>query len=1417
MQNFKKIGVVLNPVEVHNPLYLSLQPSNKHLAQGLVSLLTVNFWFRLTMITQEELRHDGFHRTFRELTEDGKWTIEDEVFISKGASQTILNSTMAMLSGNTSKIFVLHATTSLTRNLFLTARNILPKENRFAWIITENAYTRNEDLLHDFPLGTKAFLVNHDVRSEELLRDTMDLIGEAMPMVEGEEDGYLKDGPGVDSLSHHHHRRRVAEFHGAAPYTFPSSTSSSLSMLSPSSSYKMKTSFSLMHETSASPSRPSSLRHPTTPPPRLKREKPKVRDCWTDRAQALPPHQNIVYSALLKKSIYGLTGLISFDDDGYMNISKFRVRNLVSDGRQSVWQDIGCVQGKEVRPFGIIWPGDAQSLQSQTEGKKRYKVVTNPVQPFVMTEAPHSDYGTCLSDTPCLNLTNKTKSQDTVWEAIEAYENGAGAESGLFTIQCCRGLTIDLLNKLAADLEFQFTLYIVQDETYGQRIDNETWTGIMKDLTDNTAHFAVAAFSITAQREIAIDFSDPYFFSGFSVLYSDKTRETSMLAFLEPFSTEVWFAILVSAHIAAICMALFEWNSPFGLNPWGRKRNKNYSLASGLTMVFSVLFGHTVKTKSPKAWPSKVMQNFWASAAIFIIASYTANLAAFIAGKHAGINYIDVQDTRLQAIKIGVLQGSAVHQMLTNAGSKLGSVAKPVPKTDVGIDWVIKGKLDALLGDYPILDYARAHLAPSCELKLISKIFGDDIYGIGLPKKSPLKAALSKKISEYHRMGYIDDLIDVHFADAHCFKRRISEEDSQLEVTHHAGLFVMMCVGVGVGVLVLLLEHLIYKFLVPYIRNCPRDSRWRSTHLMFLSQRNRLADIAKTKRINRNFHDIVEKARWLQEMKASGLMDDDTPSTPTIIEIPLRQLTVNVELGNSSLKLNCQEDGDSTYTSPVRRPSQLAAALREEMARAKLELQQEKAGKGAEASPAMPPYGAEAIIRGKGDAELNEGSSDESTSAGSGDSLLGISRVASEKSLSNTITYSQDSPVLYVNDDDDSASSSSSTCHREQLRRPSRDRHRRRQQLQQLHHRHSHHHYKPQQHRKAAVTSSSPELDYAPAIHCPDVAGSTMDNSLGKRLRSLSVDHTLPHSPTLLEAPPNNTRRTRNNTLTASPHLPSAFLVNELSSSKTHKHQPVSSALSPLSSAKLNNHKRRHYSTGNSPRPEPLSNGRDFLVSSIQSHPSQGDENDGDVEDVDDFHDEEDDDGIENITVRLNVSPPNMYDTAFRNTPTTFPEAEDSLLQRDRNQMNPFPHHSHFQNPFFSDHIDLLEGEVSSPAGAGASASSNILSSCPTSKAFREIPSDNRHRHNDRSGDDVRLARSLLHKRNSYKEQPSHEAAAEPSVPDLAFSLDSVSKEELLVLWKSSEMDLNRRLEEALVEKSRLERRLAMLQKHSPV
>lgn len=51
------------------------------------------------------------------------------------------------------------------------------------------------------------------------------------------------------------------------------------------------------------------------------------------------------------------------------------------------------------------------------------------------------------------------------------------------------------------------------------------------------------------------------------------------------------------------------------------------------------------------------------------------------------------------------------------------------------------GNLDAYLGDYPILDYARAKLDPDCKLRLLTQTFGEDGYGIGLPKGSPLKVS----------------------------------------------------------------------------------------------------------------------------------------------------------------------------------------------------------------------------------------------------------------------------------------------------------------------------------------------------------------------------------------------------------------------------------------------------------------------------------------------------------------------------------------------------------------------------------------------------------------------------------------------------------------------------------------------------
>ena len=70
--------------------------------------------------------------------------------------------------------------------------------------------------------------------------------------------------------------------------------------------------------------------------------------------------------------------------------------------------------------------------------------------------------------------------------------------------------------------------------------------------------------------------------------------------------------------------------------------------------------------------------------------------------------------------------------------------------------------------------------------------------------------------------------------------------------------------------------------------------------------------------------------------------------------------------------------------------------------------------------------------------------------------------------------------------------------------------------------------------------------------------------------------------------------------------------------------------------------------------------------------------------------------------------------------------------------------------------------------------------------------------------------KSLIWKRPSLQDQllPSMQTG---------FCVESITKEELLVMWKTSEIELTRRLEKALKEKARLEQKLADLELGSPV
>jgi predicted RNA methylase len=339
---------------------------------------------------------------------------------------------------------------------------------------------------------------------------------------------------------------------------------------------------------------------------------------------------------------------VGFDEYGSRNLNDFSIVNLkpMEDEPKS-WVKVGEIRNGSTHLDTIVWLGDSL-IAPTVNGKRRLRVVTNLVPPFVMGMRPLTYDNSCLTEVQCLKFRDQNVTEkDVIDQIFHDFRSNTVHPSRPYEIYCCSGLSISLLQQLSEDLNFDFEAYIVADENYGAKV-NGSWNGLVYDLVAGSADLAVAAFSITESRMYMIDFSVHYFQSGYSILVRKKENPTPINAIFEPFDKEEWVMISLSAVIAAIAMATLEWNSPFGLSPNGRRRDKNYSLASSMNTVWAVLFGHTVKTKTPKSWPAKFLQNCWASASIFVIASYTANIASYIAGKNLPVTYSGITDPRVR-------------------------------------------------------------------------------------------------------------------------------------------------------------------------------------------------------------------------------------------------------------------------------------------------------------------------------------------------------------------------------------------------------------------------------------------------------------------------------------------------------------------------------------------------------------------------------------------------------------------------------------------------------------------------------------------------------------------------------------------------------------------------------------------------
>ncbi|TKR70326.1 hypothetical protein L596_022367 [Steinernema carpocapsae] len=151
-----------------------------------------------------------------------------------------------------------------------------------------------------------------------------------------------------------------------------------------------------------------------------------------------------------------------FDEHGNLKDSVLTISNLRMKrdrnvrGESYYWDKVGEYTNGELRMADIEWPGGRANPPQGTADRFHINVVTLHEPPFIIVSELDADTGKCPGN------------QGSICDwGEEQVTDAVGVVSNRTIMKCCTGYCVDLLNKLAMDIGFTYTLYKVRDEKWG--------------------------------------------------------------------------------------------------------------------------------------------------------------------------------------------------------------------------------------------------------------------------------------------------------------------------------------------------------------------------------------------------------------------------------------------------------------------------------------------------------------------------------------------------------------------------------------------------------------------------------------------------------------------------------------------------------------------------------------------------------------------------------------------------------------------------------------------------------------------------------------------------------------------------------------------------------------------------------------
>lgn len=294
-----------------------------------------------------------------------------------------------------------------------------------------------------------------------------------------------------------------------------------------------------------------------------------------------------------------------------------------------------------------------------------------------------------------------------------------------------QGIAVDLWRKVAGELGLQFQWREMEIPD------------LLSGLEQNSL-LAVITATASADRELVVDFSHPYYSSGLAIAV--PLRGSGGGDWFEPLrnvaskGTAKITTVLVGLLLLA---AVLIWLCERRVNPEHFSPGPLRGITDGLWWAAVTLTTVGYGDKAPKTRAGRMIGVVWMFAAVILIALFTAQVTSALTVTSLSGRVRGPAD--LAHVRVGTIEDSPGQALLR---AKFGVIAAGYPGFGQGLAALDHGDIDAFVGVEPVLRYEIAGSFPG-RLAVVGEPFMRIDYVFAFPMNSEIRKQVNRVILSY--------------------------------------------------------------------------------------------------------------------------------------------------------------------------------------------------------------------------------------------------------------------------------------------------------------------------------------------------------------------------------------------------------------------------------------------------------------------------------------------------------------------------------------------------------------------------------------------------------------------------------------------------------------------------------------------